>query len=725
MNFLTPLYLLGALAIVAPIIFHLIRQTPRGELPFSSIMFLEPSPPRVTQRSRIDHWLLLLLRAAALALLALAFARPFWRAVAEVDLGATGQRRVLILVDTSASLRRGDLWPEVQKKVNTALSAVRPGDPLALFAFDTTPRVLLNFAESSTLDPPARLALARSRFAALQPTWKGTDLGAALAEAVAAIADGADRDGKAGRAPRRIILISDLQSGSRLEALGNMVWPSDVELELQTVQLPGGNAGIETLADVLTTTGSSAGSPADGPTARVRVSNDAEAKSEAFQVGWVDPRTKALIGSVNAYVPPGQSRVIRVPIPPVDPKLSPELVAPSTLQLVGDPFPFDNSAFVASTPPTEDQVAFFGPDAPDDPNGLLYYLDRVFESTSRRAVHLVVNPTTTDPKQATDLIVIASELAPERAAQIRQQIEAGASALVVARREGPAPTLAILLGQPAAAWTEAPPGQDALLGEIAFDHPTFAPLAGPQFNDFTKIRFWKHRRIADPAVVFADAQILAKFDDGAPAMVEKSVGQGRVIVLASGWNPGDSQLARSSKFVPLMTSLLDRRGTVAGEPERYLVGDRVVLNNLGLDSRAEPIEIQRPDGSVNRLDAGSAAFAATDTPGIYSARAVSSAAAPPRNFAVNLDPSESRTTPLTSESFEQFKIKLAGSAEQARLDAEALRQMQTAELEGRQKLWRWIVLGAIALLIGETWLAGRVDHARLPRPASNPGTVAS
>ena len=61
MSFLTPLYVLGLLAVAAPIVFHLIRRTPRGEVPFSSLMFLAPSPPRLTRRSRLDHWLLLLL----------------------------------------------------------------------------------------------------------------------------------------------------------------------------------------------------------------------------------------------------------------------------------------------------------------------------------------------------------------------------------------------------------------------------------------------------------------------------------------------------------------------------------------------------------------------------------------------------------------------------------------------------------------------------------------
>ncbi len=63
MSFLTPLYLLGVLAIAAPIVFHLIRRSPRGEVPFSSLMFLSPSPPRLTRRSRLDNILLLLLRA--------------------------------------------------------------------------------------------------------------------------------------------------------------------------------------------------------------------------------------------------------------------------------------------------------------------------------------------------------------------------------------------------------------------------------------------------------------------------------------------------------------------------------------------------------------------------------------------------------------------------------------------------------------------------------------
>jgi hypothetical protein len=70
-------------------------------MPFSSLMFLSPSPPRLAKRSRIDQWLLLLLRASAVILLAIAFMRPLWRLEAELDLDTANQQRVAILIDTS------------------------------------------------------------------------------------------------------------------------------------------------------------------------------------------------------------------------------------------------------------------------------------------------------------------------------------------------------------------------------------------------------------------------------------------------------------------------------------------------------------------------------------------------------------------------------------------------------------------------------------------------
>src|SRR5216117_1729762 len=116
MSFLAPLFLVGALAVAAPIIFHLIRRTSREKIPFSSLMFLQPTPPRVTRKSRLENILLLILRCAVLCLLALAFARPFLRHPLNASGAKGAATRTVVLIDTSASMRRDNLWSDARAK---------------------------------------------------------------------------------------------------------------------------------------------------------------------------------------------------------------------------------------------------------------------------------------------------------------------------------------------------------------------------------------------------------------------------------------------------------------------------------------------------------------------------------------------------------------------------------------------------------------------------------
>src|SRR5438045_9337227 len=117
MSFLTPLFLLGGLAIAGPIIFHLVRRATREKTRFSSLMFLLPSPPRISKRHRLQHILLLILRCVALALLALGFARPFLREASLDDPTAAPPKRVVVLVDTSASMRRAGAGPAARRRL--------------------------------------------------------------------------------------------------------------------------------------------------------------------------------------------------------------------------------------------------------------------------------------------------------------------------------------------------------------------------------------------------------------------------------------------------------------------------------------------------------------------------------------------------------------------------------------------------------------------------------
>ena len=130
---LTPLYIAGLATITLPIIFHLIRRTPRGHTEFSSLMFLSPSPPRLTRRSRIDNWLLLLLRALALILIAMAFSRPFQREHGDATVDQSRGRKIAILVDRSASMRREGIWDQAIEEIRKTLATVEKTDQVALF----------------------------------------------------------------------------------------------------------------------------------------------------------------------------------------------------------------------------------------------------------------------------------------------------------------------------------------------------------------------------------------------------------------------------------------------------------------------------------------------------------------------------------------------------------------------------------------------------------------
>src|SRR5512134_3312828 len=132
MSFLAPFFLLGALAVAAPIIFHLIRRTSREKIPFSSLMFLQPTPPRVTRSSRLENILLLVLRCLVLGLLALGFARPLLQKPVSADAAGEG-RRIAVLVDASASMRRDNLWADARARAGQVLKRAAPADTVGLF----------------------------------------------------------------------------------------------------------------------------------------------------------------------------------------------------------------------------------------------------------------------------------------------------------------------------------------------------------------------------------------------------------------------------------------------------------------------------------------------------------------------------------------------------------------------------------------------------------------
>src|SRR4051812_36325539 len=180
MSFLAPFFLLGALAIVGPIIFHLIRRTTRDVVPFSTLMFLLPTPPRITRRSRLEHLWLLLLRALVILLLAIGFGRPLLQRMVSADARGTAGRRTVVLLDTSASMKREDLWDQATRKLEAVLTRLRDQDGVAVVTFGSAPRLLMSFEEWAKAPSGTRSETALQRLRDVQPAWTNTSLGAAL-----------------------------------------------------------------------------------------------------------------------------------------------------------------------------------------------------------------------------------------------------------------------------------------------------------------------------------------------------------------------------------------------------------------------------------------------------------------------------------------------------------------------------------------------------------------
>ncbi len=86
------------------------------------------------------------------------------------------------------------------------------------------------------------------------------------------------------------------------------------------------------------------------------------------------------------------------------------------------------------------------------------------------------------------------------------------------------------------------------LGDVALEHPIFEPFRSGAAATLGEPRFLRYPRV-DPA---ADATVLARFDDGMPALLERSVGAGRVVQLAMPLDARNGDFPLQPSFLPFL-----------------------------------------------------------------------------------------------------------------------------------------------------------------------------
>jgi hypothetical protein len=649
------------------------------------------------RRRRVRDWPLLLLRCLAVALLALAFARPFATGAAPAPAApGGGGREVVILVDRSYSMGAPGRWARATAAARRAVDGLGRGDQATLVLFDQTAAV----ARAATGD---RAELLRALDTAR--------VGAGVTRYTPALALAAQILGASTRPAREAVLVTDFQragwqpdaearlpAGARLVAADVGAAPANgapANVAVADVELRRGApaAGREQVTPVARLTSTGAAGPRD-----VAVTLEVNGRAAERRTVRVPPNGAAAAAFGPVALPGGPVRgVVRV----ADPAAGADALAAD-----------DALHFAASPAQVVRVLVVEGAGA--RANASLYLRralavgDRPpFRVETRRAAGL----------GAADLagrdVVILHDAPPAAGA--------GRALVDYVRRGG---GLVVALGQASgpAAWpAEAAPllpatpgavvdrGDDGGARLVAADraHPVFEAFAAPRSGDLSAARVLRYR-----ALGAAGGAPLARFDDGAPALVEHALGAGRVLVWASTFDGFWNDLALQPVFVPLVHRLAAHAARHADAPAWRLVGETLDPARLTAGGAGAPAgarwAVATPAGRTVRLGgAGDRPALALAEAGFYEVRRPDAPAERPAVVAANVDRAESELARVEPAEVVRA-VEAAGGPAQA---AAAPAAPTPAEREAGQRAWWYLLAAALALLAGEAVLANRRGRA--------------
>ena len=233
-------------------------------------------------------------------------------------------------------------------------------------------------------------------------------------------------------ARREIIVISDLQKGSRLGDVQGYEWPTGIHVTLKQIgEDDQGNAGIEQVA-------SRAPWAAAEAVPSFRISNSANGIGDELEFSAHTVTGETL--SQKVHVPPGRSRVVELPG---------EWAGKSVERLAirGDAAEFDNQFHFAQNRQQTVRIVYIGEDKPNDAEGSLFYLKSAFQKSSTLDFQIeAVSGKSTDPLPEADLFVIGDAVDDPLAQALGQAIEGGSTALMVVQSPSQAANLGQWLG---------------------------------------------------------------------------------------------------------------------------------------------------------------------------------------------------------------------------------------------------------------------------------------
>ncbi len=703
MNFQSPLMLLGLLAVAAPIVIHLINRQRAARVHFPALEFLLASKRKLARRLKLKQLALLAMRISFFILLPLAMARPSMFCGGEQTQSADARlpASVVLLVDDSGSMSApgdgGTLYTEAVARARDTVRGLRSWDQVALVFTSGASEVAVG---EFTDDRGAVLDALEAHV----PRFGASDVRAALVAA--------REIQETSRQPRRrTVFITDHSGGGWPDTVDDVPSTGIGQLEIEALGTQPAVGEVPTNVAVSALTferGESGGAGEYVFLANVRTWGGAARDVTATLT--IDGES---VGAAVVEAVPGEevstSFVHRLEGP------GPFVVS---VELDGDTGQsVDDTRTLSLQPDRAVRTLLINGDARSvSLNDEVFFLQRALELSlaEQREIETAV----TSPEEFVsvdlagfDVIVMANvaALPVPQVSRIQAFVESGGG-LLMSAGDNVDPDrwnslFAPLLPKPIrSVKVLATRGhsdaniQATRVGEIDVLHPAvrvFGQRGGESIRSALVYRYV----LLEPSTE-QQAEVLASFADGGPALLERALGRGRVMLWTSTFDDAWTDLPLATTYLPLVRRLvqyLARRG--GGAESQAELGERVAIPIGGL--RPERVVVETPDGARRVLPTeGDEAGFVPGAPGVYRVSVTVNGEdlrAPELDFAANAHHAESEMTRLEGALV---------TALEERSEADAATTSEGQQAQGRT-LWPMLLFLALCALYAETLLAVR------------------
>ena len=671
MVFLTPLFLIGLLAAAIPIAIHLIRREKPPKVMFSTIRFLKKTSKKLVLFQHLQQILLLLLRSLVIVLLVLAFARPLIdRSIARL-LDVDPQSAV-VLIDLSMSMRYGETFERAQTEALDIISSMTSGDEVALIGFSDGAQLVSDFNSDldsvrSTINEISAAGFGRTRYL---PNLR--------------LADQMLEESRFEN--RAVYLISDFQA-------------ADIDAFDETWKLAPGVAftgidvGLEESTNLAIT-------DVRSPERLLENASEQQILVRVRSTGTVYLQEGDVSLIVNGEV------IDRKSVDLGD--RSEEVVTFSTafetegsyygeIRIGGDAFEADNSYYFTVDVLPKISVLTINGEASEnwyDDEGHWFGLA---VGGAERSPFELVNLTPGELNEAvlrqSDVLVLLNvgNLTDDQTEIIVDYVIEGGALLVAPGDRVDPVSFNNQFESVAPALLEAqglPNGNDYL---VIADYDRRHPILRPIESDWSA-RFQGHWRLSPTQ----DSEVLMQFDNTEPALVERQVGDGSVILFASAMDLEWNNLPLQSLFLPFVHETLRHLVQPELKQKAYSVGDSFSVN---LDENAGSVSARAPNGD-EIIFTNTDFITQVSEPGFVTVEAGGAET----RFAINTLPEESNFARMPVENLFDSIINPDTNPIKSR---EVQNAQLAEELEQPQRLWWWILSLVMALVLAEALIANR------------------